>query len=141
MSIRALNRPVAAPALLAAALLAAVVSLALADRGGPAPVAVRGHSFEVTLSDYAITPQTLSVPGGEVRIVVRNSGILTHNLTLEYEQDNANGEPRVIASTHGVAPGGTAAIATLSLGAGRYRMVSTLANQADLGMTGTLLVR
>ncbi|HEY7891243.1 MAG TPA: cupredoxin domain-containing protein [Solirubrobacteraceae bacterium] len=136
-----MSRPVAAPALVIGVLALAAVSLALADRGGPAAVSTPYNSISVTLSEYSITPQTISVPGGTVRILVHNSGLLAHNLTIEYEHPNSNGEPTVIASTKTVLPGKTASVSSQALSAGRYRMLSTISNEADLGMTGTLIVR
>jgi hypothetical protein len=76
-----------------------------------------------------------------VRLLVRNHGILAHNLTIEYEDPNSNGGPTVIASSKTVLPGASALIASDLLSAGRYRMLSTISNEADLGMNGTLIVR
>jgi uncharacterized cupredoxin-like copper-binding protein len=124
---------------LVAALVA--VSFALSTRGGPSTVAVQGHVVEVTLKEYSIKPQRISVPPGPFQIVVHNSGILTHNLTLEHEHLDSNNEPVVIASSRTLLPGATVHTSVKALSAGRYRIISTISNQADLGMTGTLTVR
>ena len=42
-----------------------------------------GPVVRVTLDEYAITPQDLSVPSGRVELVARNAGRLTHNLRVE----------------------------------------------------------
>lgn len=140
MPIRAVSRSASLPILIAALVLALAISLTLAARGGPATVRLDGHLARLTLSEFSISPQALSVPAGRLEIVARNSGILPHNLTFERERPNAEGEPVVLSATGPVLPGATVAI-WARVSAGRYRMLSTISNQADLGMTGTLVVR
>lgn len=102
---------------------------------------IDGHTARITLSEYSLTPQRISFPSGPLQIAVHNSGILTHNLTIEHERLDSNGEPVVIASTHTLKPGETKLLSIEALDAGSYHMTSTISNQADLGMTGTLIVR
>lgn len=141
------------------------ISLALSDRGGPKTTIVNGHVVKVTLNEYSITPQRISVPAGPLRIVVHNGGVLAHNLTVEHERLSSRGEPVVIAASApagcapgpglrppahirppsscnvSMFPGQTRVIEVPILNPGSYKLTSTLSNQADLGMTGTLIVR
>jgi uncharacterized cupredoxin-like copper-binding protein len=141
MSIRTVSRRLALVGLLGAVALLVTVSFALSTRGGPSTVTVRGHVVAVTLDEYSIKPQRISVPAGPFELVVHNGGIITHNLTLEHERLDSNGEPVVIASSHTLLPGAAVHVSVPALNAGRYKMTSTISNQADLGMTGTLTVR
>jgi uncharacterized cupredoxin-like copper-binding protein len=141
MPTSAVSRRLALGGLLLAVALLVAVSFALSSRGGPATVRVAGHVVAVTLNEYSIKPQNISVPAGSFTLVVHNSGILTHNLTLEHEHLDSKGEPVIIASSRTLLPGATVRTPVEALNAGRYRMTSTIANQADLGMTGTLSVR
>ena len=64
------------------ALLAAAIALATGCSDDD-PVREDQPVVRVTLDEYAITPQDISVPSGEVELVARNIGRLTHNLQIE----------------------------------------------------------
>lgn len=115
-------------------------TLLLSGCGGAGTVRVDSGRLSLSLDEYRILPRTVSVPAGALRIVVANHGILTHNLTLERENRDSNGQVVTVATTSTIMPGATVTIAP-TLRPGRYAMVSTVANQADLGMSGTLVVR
>jgi hypothetical protein len=127
-------RPPLLPLLLLAALL-------LAGCGAGATVRLNDRRVAFTLDEYRILPRTVSVPPGRIRIVVSNRGILTHNLFLELENDDSEGNPVILARTPTLMPGASTSQLTPPLRAGRYKLLSTIANQADLGMSGTLIVR
>ncbi len=110
-----------------------VAGLPLAGCGGTSTVRVNSGRLSLTLDEYRILPRSVSVPAGALEITVANHGILTHNLTLK--RANAT-----VATTSTIMPGATTTLAK-ALPPGRYAMVSTVANQADLGMSGTLIVR
>ncbi len=110
-----------------------IAMLPLAGCGDAKTVRTNSGLVSLSLEEYRILPRSLSVPAGAVRITVANHGILTHNLTLE--RGNV-----AVAGTSTIMPGATAVIST-TLRPGRYAMVSTVANQADLGMSGKLVVR
>ena len=75
-------RPLAVAPLrpLAAALLTALL---LAGCGSGQTVRVTDHHLALTLEEYRILPQTVSVPAGPLTIAACNRGILTHNVALE----------------------------------------------------------
>jgi plastocyanin len=124
-------------------LIAAVIALAAALFAGcsrddrvrlPDPV------VRVTLNEYAITPQDLSVPSGRVELVARNAGRLTHNLRVEVPSKDAGEQGRPLGGTPTAHPGQTVR-ATITLKPGTYRLRCSLANHDDLGMYGSLFVR
>jgi plastocyanin len=120
------------PLVCAIAVLAA--ALVLAGCGGSEPVArVQDGRVGVGLDEYLITPQDVSVPAGRVTFRVVNHGRLRHSFRLW----GANEEPVAVKSLF---PGDTAS-RTADLEPGEYRMVCTIMNHAELGMTGRLIVR
>jgi plastocyanin len=94
----------------------------------------------VTLDEYAITPQDVSVPSGRVELVARNIGRLTHNLQIEVPPKDPDAQTETLGETPTAQPG-TTVDATVHLRPGTYLMRCSLANHDDLGMTGTLVVR
>ena len=94
----------------------------------------------VTLDEYAITPQDVSVPSGRVELVARNIGRLTHNLQIEVPPEDPDAQTETLGETPTAQPGTTVS-ATVDLKPGTYLMRCSLANHDDLGMTGTLVVR
>lgn len=99
-----------------------------------------GHSVSLTLSEYRIAPQNLSVPAGPLRIMARNGGILPHNVELQTGTLDSS-ERTTLAVIPTLLPGASNSVQTQSLAPGRYLLLSTVGNQAVLGMAGTLIVR
>jgi hypothetical protein len=131
------TRVLRATCLIAVALVAA---LALAACGTAPTVSVQSHELHLRLDEYQILPRSVSVPPGPLKIVARNVGILTHNVALEGTR-NSRGQSVVLDAVPTVLPGQTGKSVTLSLEPGTYALLSTVANQSDLGMTATLIVR
>ena len=94
----------------------------------------------VTLDEYAITPQDISVPSGKVELVARNIGRLTHNLQVDIPPEDPDEQTETLGQTPTAQPG-TTVTARVDLKPGTYLMRCSLANHDDLGMTGTLVVR
>ena len=114
-----------------AALLAALV---LAGCGGEEPTAVvRDARVEITLDEFFIRPQNVEVAAGRVRFEVADRGRLRHSFRLW----GPGGEPVTVRT---IFPGDEVT-RTADLAPGRYRMVCTVQNHAELGMTGILVVR
>jgi plastocyanin len=128
-----------APRALLAALIAVGVAL-LAGCSDDDRVRLPGPVVRVTLDDYAIEPQDLSVPSGRVELVARNVGRVTHNLRVEVPPEDPDEESRQLGGTPTAQPGQTVR-ATITLKPGTYRLRCSLANHDDLGMYGTLFVR
>jgi plastocyanin len=120
------------PLVCAIALLA--TALLLSGCGGGESVArVQDRHVDISLDEYLIAPQELSAPAGTVTFRVVNHGRLRHSFRLW----GADGEPLAVTSLFP----GDRATRTAALAPGEYRMVCTIMNHAELGMTGRLMVR
>jgi len=117
----------------------AVVAL-LAGCGDPAPVPVQNRTIGLRLDEYRILPKVVSAPAGQLRLIARNRGILTHNVAIETMPSDPTQQPEVIALTPTLHPGQRAEI-TFTVKPGKYRLACTISNHDDLGQTGTLIVK
>jgi plastocyanin len=116
--------------------LAALLIALLAPTGCGATKTVRERTgtFDVTLDDYLIRPQSIRVPKGqELTITVHNAGRLGHTFRIRA----AN---HVVLAMTTIRPGDTRTSHPFKLKAGRYTMFCALSNHEELGMSGTLVV-
>jgi plastocyanin len=118
-------RPRRCPVLIAAA------ALATAGCGGTAHVA-KDRTFQVALTEYRVSPQSVSAPAGTLTIFVHNYGRLSHNLVISEDGHTE-------ASTQPIAPGQTGELVA-SLTPGKYMMASTILSDQALGTYGTLTI-
>jgi plastocyanin len=109
-------------------------ALALAACGGSgAAVREPSGTFNVTLDDYLIRPQSIHVPSGKLTLTVTNRGRLGHTLRVRTKTDR-----NVLAFTT-IQPG-ESKTRSFKLSRGTYTMYCVLANHEELGMYGTLVV-
>jgi plastocyanin len=103
--------------------------------GGASTASVSpGTTLEVTAKEYSFNPGGVSVSGaGQLTIRLENAGSLAHNLTLERGGKRVGGTPTF--------PGGKTRSGRVRLEPGRYEMVCTVGDHAELGMRGELQVR
>jgi plastocyanin len=88
----------------------------------------------VTGDEYSFDPGRVVVKGaGPVTIRLRNAGELAHNLRVERDGEDIGGTP-----TFG---GGETQAGRVNLEHGRYEMVCTVGDHAELGMRGELEVK
>jgi plastocyanin len=88
----------------------------------------------VTGDEYSFDPGRVVVGGaGPLTIRLRNAGELAHNLRVERDGEDIGGTP-----TFG---GGETQAGRVNLEHGRYEMVCTVGDHAELGMTGELEVK
>jgi hypothetical protein len=125
------------PRHLAAAL---AVLLLLAGCGSGQTVRVTNHRLALTLEEYRILPQTVSVPAGPLTIAACNRGILTHNVALQRGSLDSD-ERTTLTDIPTLLPGRCGSVQAPPLAPGRYLLTSTVGNQAVLGMAATLIVR
>ncbi len=137
--VAALLQPLAA-ALLRPLVAALLATLLLAGCGAGQAARVTGHRLALTLDEYRILPQTVSVPAGALRITACNRGVLTHNVALQRGTLDSD-ERTTLTGISTLLPGKCGSAPTTTLAPGRYLLVSTVGNQAVLGMAATLIVR
>jgi plastocyanin len=119
---------------LARAIAVLAAALVLHGCGGAEPAArARDGHVAVTLDEFLIRPQDVELAPGRVTFDVVNHGRLRHSFRLW----GPDGEPVAIKSLF---PGDRAS-RTAILKPGEYRMVCTIMNHAELGMTGAVVVR
>jgi hypothetical protein len=92
----------------------------------------QGHTLQVALSEYRVTPQDVRAPTGLLTIFVHNYGRLTHDLVISLDG-------RTQAATKPIAPGQTEEL-DAALGPGHYLMASAILSDQALGAYGTLIV-
>jgi plastocyanin len=109
--------------------------LAVAGCGSAgAPVKTSATSFTVTLDDYTIRPQQLTVPKGKrLTVTVKNEGRLGHTFRVRGPSG------RNVLQLTTIRPGQSAS-KSFSPGKGTYTMYCALANHEELGMNGKIKV-
>ena len=122
---------------------ALLLAVALLPTGCGQTKAVRfpGSKVSLRLDEFRILPRKASVRPGRIKIVAADTGVLAHNLRVESFATGASGSPKTIYGTTEMALPGQSVTLKLVLPAGRYRMVCTLSNHAELGQIGTLTVQ
>ncbi len=135
----------AAPSLAAARLSAgclAATAIALAGCGEPDRVRIERPILRISLDEYRIAPQNISARPGLMKIVARNSGRLTHNLVIQTPPEEVGDKPVDVVGGRlkSMQPGEAGEPIKVTLTAGTYRLVCTIANHDDLGQYGELVV-
>jgi plastocyanin len=115
------------------ALVAAPLALAVGCGEEERTVRSSDARAMVTLDDYLLDPQRLSVPAGTVRLTVANRGRIGHTLRLRKQG-------RLYVEVPTQLPGERTTIER-ELPRGTYEMFCEIANHEELGMFGTLVAR
>jgi uncharacterized cupredoxin-like copper-binding protein len=100
--------------------------LARSGRSGPPPVGLIAREF-------LFDPNGVSVGTGEIAFVVKNQGVIEHNLALEVP----GGKTQTLIA---IIEPGQIGKATVSLRAGLYTIYCSLPGHRDAGMAATLRV-
>lgn len=98
-----------------------------------APSQAASAPVEVKLSEWAITPGSLTVPAGKVTFVVSNDGKYPHNLTVQSASGEAGKTPNFKKAD------GSKNL-ELDLQPGTYTLLCSIPGHAEQGMKGTLTV-
>ncbi len=140
-SMRTSSRPRMLLAALAAAVIAAFVTIG--SCGGNGEVVVdRDGTLRLTLDEYRIEPEKIEVRAGRVHVVARNRGVLTHNVAIQEFAEGEEANPKVYARTRTAHPGQTVSTdPDPTLEPGKYRLACTIGNHENLGQFGILYVR
>jgi hypothetical protein len=114
--------------------------LLLAGCGGTHEVASTDSTVRVRIDEYRLLPQKIRVKGPRVRLVLTDTGILTHNLKVySTTQVDVEDKPILLGGTKTAHPGETVS-AVVRLAPGHYRLACSIANHDDLGEHGILIV-
>ena len=101
--------------------------------GGPDSDVAAPATFDVSLTEFAITPDAIHAPAGRsLSFHVTNDGTTVHTFAV----DTGDG----VEQTRELQPGDTQTLEVSALPAGDYRISCTIAGHADLGMVGSLMV-
>ena len=98
-------------------------------------VTVKPNStLRVTAKEYSFDPGAVTVSGaGPLTIELENAGSLAHNLKLTRNGETLGGTPTF--------PGDETRSGRVTVEQGRYEMVCTVGDHADLGMRGDFEVK
>jgi uncharacterized cupredoxin-like copper-binding protein len=109
--------------------------------GGPSFVSRDDGVLRVTLDEYRLRPENLTVPAGRVRLIAVNRGRLTHNLAIQTWDPKPREEPTTYGRTDTLQPGASGRErSAITLKPGTYRLVCTISGHDDLGQYGELVV-
>ncbi|HWH44735.1 MAG TPA: plastocyanin/azurin family copper-binding protein [Thermoleophilaceae bacterium] len=105
------------------------------DEPGATATVPSGSAVVVKGDEYSFDPETLVVTGGgDLKVTFQNDGALAHNMRIERGGDDVGGSPTFQG-------GGEKRDFSLSLEPGEYKLICTVGNHEELGMTGKLEVR
>jgi hypothetical protein len=104
-------------------------------------VKVDSSVLRLRIDEYSITPDKVQMHPGRIKIVVVNTGNLTHNVKVEAVARNENGSVVVLGGTGILHPGDKLTSDKLTLVPGTYKLIDTVGNHADLGDYGTLIIK
>jgi plastocyanin len=117
-----------------------IVVLVLAGCGSGDEVVATDSTVRIRIDEFRLRPQKVRVVGPNVKIVMPDTGRLTHNLkvfsTTETDEED---HPILLGGTSTAHPGETIS-AVVRLQPGTYRLACTIANHDDLGEHGKLIV-
>ena len=94
----------------------------------------RGQTVTVKAREYSFDPDLVVVKGaGELTIRLENDGDLAHNIRVRRDGEEIGGTPSF--------PAGRTESARVRLERGRYELLCTVGDHAELGMRGELEVK
>jgi plastocyanin len=104
------------------------------DEPGRTVTAPANSTLRVVANEYSFDPSTIVLQGaGTLTVTLRNEGSLAHNLKVLRGDEEVAGTPTL--------PAGRTESARLNLEHGTYRIICSVGDHEELGMTGTLRVR
>ena len=104
------------------------------DKPGRTVTVGGDRAVEVTAHEYSFDPERIVIEdSGPREIELRNDGDLAHNLRLRRDGREVDGTPTIT--------GGRTTGVLLPLERGKYELLCTVGDHAELGMTGELEVK
>lgn len=126
---------------IAAAIVFTVLYLAFLRAGQDKSVRLDGDRIDVELREFALTPQSVSIPAGNIEVYAANRGTQVHNLQIEtIVPRSSDAKPELLLGITAMQPGEVKS-GNVTLVPGKYRWRSSIANDDDLGMYGVIEVR
>ena len=116
--------------------LCSLLVLGCGDDGqqGRTVTAPANAKLRVVGDEYSFDPSTIVLQGaGTLAVTLQNEGSLAHNLKVLRGDEEIGGTPTL--------PAGRTGSARLNLEHGNYRIICSVGDHEQLGMTGTLRVR
>ena len=116
--------------------LCSLLVLGCGDDGeqGRTVTAPANAKLRVVGDEYSFDPSTIVLQGaGALAVRLQNEGSLAHNLRVLRGDEEIGGTPTL--------PAGRTGSARLNLEHGNYRIICSVGDHEQLGMTGTLRVR
>jgi plastocyanin len=113
-----------------------MLALACGDEDEPSRTvtAQANAKLRVVAEEYSFDPSGIDLAGaGTLTVTLRNKGSLAHNLKVLRGGEEVGGTKTL--------PAGRTESARLNLEHGSYRIVCSVGDHEELGMTGTLRVR
>lgn len=109
----------------------------------PKKVDPRKGGFEITLGEWAVTPEAPAIRPGKVTFVIRNQGTMDHGYEVELEGDSSGSGSGDIfkAESELIGPGETTRMTVVLPNEGVYKIECLVDGHDDMGMEGPLEVR
>jgi manganese oxidase len=129
------GRRIAAAAAVVLALVATACSGGGSDAkgGGTGDRASGGGTFDITVKEFAISPEMIDAPAGTpLTFKVTNDGSAAHTFAIQTDAK--------VYETAQIDPGSTATLSVDALQPGTYKTYCTVRGHEDLGMVGQLMV-
>ena len=109
--------------------LVALVTVAGDNGGGDSGGSVSAGGTTVTLTEFALSPDSVTVPvGGEITVV--NDGTVAHNVSIDGTD----------LKTKDLNPGDSATLDVSDLDEGMYTMICAVSGHKEAGMVGDLMI-
>ena len=120
------------------ALAVALVALAMLPGcgGGSGGAAQPAGSIKVTMTEFAFSPSTISVPSGKVVFFLVNTGTVSHDMIIR----DSSGQRVSGAASELVSAGDSFVFTVTTLPAGSYSFFCDQPGHEASGMKGTLTV-
>lgn len=108
----------------------------------PKRIDPRTNGFEITLGEWAVTPEATALRPGPVTFVVRNRGTMAHGFEIELEgESSGSGSGDLFKAEGGLLEPGETARLRVDLSPGVHKIECIVEGHDDLGMEGPLEVR
>ena len=102
----------------------------------------RGDGLEITLGEWAITPESDAIRPGRVTFVIHNRGTMPHGFEIELEGDSSgHGSGDLFKAESELLQPGESTRMTFDLGPAVYKIECLVDGHDDMGMEDMLAVR